>query len=205
MSTYYDFFVEAKYNGVWHNIDFHSAGSDGRMRHHYLATLSRSFLGLLEDAVHTAVHMPFEDLSESSQNILLRSVSPYEEDYVRLGHYFLLGDLHALEKLASQPCRSEMFVTRNRIAQFERGDIDDIDDGLTAQELLSLPEEARREYKLYCWDFPAGSRAAVQYMLRKAQEQVESFNDSIPYRRDLPLDGRSASAVRILFKLDQDP
>lgn len=201
MSTYYDFMVEAKYNGTWHNIDFHSVGSDGQMHHHYLASISRSFLGLLADAVHAAAHMTFDDLSESTRKALLDSAVPHADDSIKLNHYFLLGDLQDLEELAAQPYEFEGYVTRNRIAQFERSDFYDIDDSLTAQELLELPEEARREYVLYRWDYPRNSRAMVQYMLRKAQEQVQLFNDSIPYQWTIPADERKASAVRILFTI----
>ena len=45
MSTYYDFMVEAKYEGKWYNIDFHTKDIDGKLRHQYLATISRSFIG----------------------------------------------------------------------------------------------------------------------------------------------------------------
>lgn len=38
MSTYYDFMVEAKYNGKWYNIDLHTKDIDGKLRHQYLAT-----------------------------------------------------------------------------------------------------------------------------------------------------------------------
>ena len=55
MSTYYDFMVEAKYEGKWYNIDFHTKDIDGKLRHQYLATISRNFIGLLED--HSVVIM----------------------------------------------------------------------------------------------------------------------------------------------------
>mgnify|MGYP006956641153 FL=1 len=45
MSTYYDFMVEAKYKDKWHNIDLHTKDFDGKLRHQYLATFSRSFVG----------------------------------------------------------------------------------------------------------------------------------------------------------------
>lgn len=201
MGTYYDFMVEAKYKGTWHNIDFHSPGLDGRMRHRPLATISGSFLGLLEEPVHAAAHLTFEELSESTQEILLKSALPQREDAMRLNHYFLLGDLEDFERLATSPYQFELYVTRNQVAQFERGDLDDIPDGLSAQELLELPEEARREYVLYRWDYPCGTRETVKYMLEKVREQLELFNNSIPYRRDLPRDELHASAVRILFSV----
>lgn len=201
MSTYYNFMVEAKYDGAWRNIDFHSIGSDGKMRHHYLASISRGFLGLLADAVHAAEHISFDALSESTQRTLLDSALPSDEDRIKLDHYFVLGDLRCLEELGAQPYQFEGYVTENCIAQYERGDIEDITDALTARELLELPEEARRKYALYRWDYPCHSRAAVQYMVDKAHEQVELFNDSIPYRCDVPADERCASAVRILFAI----
>lgn len=62
MSTYYDFMVEAKYEGKWYNIDFHTKDIDGKLRHQYLATISRSFIGLLEDQVNGAwaIEQPFK-------------------------------------------------------------------------------------------------------------------------------------------------
>ena len=201
MSTYYDFMVEAKYNGTWYNIDFHSRALDGRMRHHYLASISRSFLGLLEESVHAAVHLKFDELSESTQKILLDNALPQYEDAVRLDHYFLMGDLDDLARLAESPFQFERFVTRNQVAKFESGEIEDIDDGLTSQELLGLPQEAQREYVLYKWDYPNNTRATVKYMVDKIREEVELFNDSIPYQRGLPLDELNASAVRIIFKI----
>lgn len=201
MSTYYDFFVEAKYNGIWHNIDFYSPTVDGRLCHQYLASVSRSFLGLLEDPVHSAAHLKFEELSESTQRILLSSALPQHEDAVRLSHYFLLGDLSHLERLTTSPYQFEQFVTRNSIAQYEKGDTDFITDGLSAQELLELPENARREYVLYRWDYPHGTREMLKYMLLKVREQLALFNDSIPYRKDLPRDELHASDVRILFSI----
>ena len=44
MSTYYDFMVEAKYKDKWYNIDLHTKDFDGKLRHQYLATFSRSFV-----------------------------------------------------------------------------------------------------------------------------------------------------------------
>ena len=65
MSTYYDFMVEAKYEGKWYNIDFHTKDIDGKLRHQYLATISRSFIGLLEDQVNGAYSFcearPYQD------------------------------------------------------------------------------------------------------------------------------------------------
>ena len=60
MSTYYDFMVEAKYEGKWYNIDFHTKDIDGKLRHQYLATISRSFIGLLEDRVNGAWAISFD-------------------------------------------------------------------------------------------------------------------------------------------------
>ena len=199
MSTYYDFMVEAKYNGTWHNIDFHSPDLDGRMRHRYLATISSSFLGLLEESVRTATHMAFDELSKDTQQIILNSTLPQYEDTVRLNHYFLLGYLEDLEKLVAAPYQYERFVTRNQVALFEEGSIDEILDSLSAEELLKLPEESRREYVLYRWDYPKCTRDTLKYMLEKVREQLALFNDSIPYKRDLPKDELYASAVRILF------
>ena len=83
MSTYYDFMVEAKYEGKWYNIDFHTKDIDGKLRHQYLATISRSFIGLLEDRVNGAWAISFDDLAESTQQLLLASTFEGREDSLR--------------------------------------------------------------------------------------------------------------------------
>ena len=78
MSTYYDFMVEAKYNGKWYNIDLHTKDIDGKLRHQYLATFSRSFIGQLENLIDGAWRIGFDDLAEahriSCYPVLLQSV-----------------------------------------------------------------------------------------------------------------------------------
>lgn len=71
MSTYYDFMVEAKYKDKWYNIDLHTKDFDGKLRHQYLATFSRSFVGQLESLIDGAWRIGFDDLAESTQNLLL--------------------------------------------------------------------------------------------------------------------------------------
>ena len=51
MSVYYDFFAEAYYNGKWYNIDFFTMGQTGKLKHQYLYTVSRSFLGRLSTVI----------------------------------------------------------------------------------------------------------------------------------------------------------
>lgn len=75
MSTYYDFMVEAKYKDKWYNIDLHTKDFDGKLRHQYLATFSRSFVGQLESLIDGAWRIGFDDLAESTQNLLLRKAA----------------------------------------------------------------------------------------------------------------------------------
>ena len=201
MSTYYDFFAEAKINGKWHNIDFHTIGIDGKLLHHFLYSISRSFLGRLSDLVHNANHLKFEDLAEGTQKILLDATKPQYEDSVALDNYFCIGTIPDLERLVDAPYEYEFYITRNQMAALEAHQIDDIDDGLSAKELLELPEEARREYVLYRWDYPTNSRNTVQYLVRKLKEQLEQFNESIPYQSGIPYSDQKASEVRVLYRI----
>ena len=73
MSTYYDFMVEAKSKDKWYNIDLHTKDVDGKLRHQYLATFSRSFIGQLENllddicdylTVHELLELPYTARNE---------------------------------------------------------------------------------------------------------------------------------------------
>lgn len=201
MSTYYDFMVEAKYEGKWYNIDFHTKDIDGKLRHQYLATISRSFLGLLEDRVNGAWAISFDDLAESTQQLLLASTFEGREDSLRLERFYVAGNLDDFERLLNGPYQMEYYVTRNQIAAYEEQKIDEIYEYLTAHELLELPQAARSEYVLYRWNDTFANTENIRAMVERLKYQVECFNDALPYRTDQSYGDRAASQIRVIYRI----
>lgn len=201
MSTYYDFMVEAKYEGKWYNIDFHTKDIDGKLRHQYLATISRSFIGLLEDRVNGAWAISFDDLAESTQQLLLASTFEGREDSLRLERFYVAGNLDDFERLLNGPYQMEYYVTRNQIAAYEEQKIDEIYEYLTAHELLELPQAARSEYVLYRWNDTFANTENIRAMVERLKYQVECFNDAIPYRTDQSYGDRAASQIRVIYRI----
>ncbi len=201
MSTYYDFFAEAKFDGQWHNIDYRTLGYDGKLHHQFLVSCSRSFLGRLSALVEQAGVLNFEDLSAGSQQFMLEVDDEQYEDCVRLSKYYTAGTLAQLEAKLSAPYEFEGYITRNQLSAAEQGEIDDFEEFLSAKELLDLPEDARREYVLQKWDYPFCSRAMLQRLVDKLKEQLEYFNDSIPYQKASSGGERRATEVRILYRI----
>lgn len=201
MSTYYDFMVEAKYEGKWYNIDFHTKDIDGKLRHQYLATISRSFIGLLEDRVNGAWAISFDDLAESTQQLLLASTFEGREDSLRLERFYVAGNLDDFERLLNGPFQMEYYVTRNQIAAYEEHKIDEIYEYLTAHELLELPQAARSEYVLYRWNDTFANTENIRAMVERLKYQVECFNDALPYRTDQSYGDRAASQIRVIYRI----
>ena len=201
MSTYYDFMVEAKYEGKWYNIDFHTKDIDGKLRHQYLATISRSFIGLLEDRVNGAWAIGFDDLAESTQQLLLASTFEGREDSLRLERFYVAGNLDDFERLLNGPYQMEYYVTRNQIAAYEEQKIDEIYEYLTAHELLELPQAARSEYVLYRWNDAFANTENIRAMVERLKYQVECFNDALPYRTDQSYGDRAASQIRVIYRI----
>lgn len=201
MSTYYDFMVEAKYEGKWYNIDFHTKDIDGKLRHQYLATISRSFIGLLEDRVNGAWAISFDDLAESTQQLLLASTFEGREDSLRLERFYVAGNLDDFERLLNGPYQMEYYVTRNQIAAYEEQKIDEIYEYLTAHELLELPQAARSEYVLYHWNDTFANTENIRAMVERLKYQVECFNDALPYRTDQSYGDRAASQIRVIYRI----
>lgn len=201
MSTYYDFMVEAKYEGKWYNIDFHTKDIDGKLRHQYLATISRSFIGLLEDRVNGAWAISFVDLAESTQQLLLASTFEGREDSLRLERFYVAGNLDDFERLLNGPYQMEYYVTRNQIAAYEEQKIDEIYEYLTAHELLELPQAARSEYVLYRWNDTFANTENIRAMVERLKYQVECFNDALPYRTDQSYGDRAASQIRVIYRI----
>lgn len=201
MSTYYDFMVEAKYEGKWYNIDFHTKDIDGKLRHQYLATISRSFIGLLEDRVNGAWAISFDDLAESTQQLLLASTFEGREDSLRLERFYVAGNLDDFERLLNGPYQMEYYVTRNQIAAYEEQKIDEIYEYLTAHELLELPQAARSEYVLYRWNDTFANTENIRAMVERLKYQVECFNDALPYRTDQSYGDRAASQIRVINRI----
>lgn len=201
MSTYYDFMVEAKYEGKWYNIDFHTKDIDGKLQHQYLATISRSFIGLLEDRVNGAWAISFDDLAESTQQLLLASTFEGREDSLRLERFYVAGNLDDFERLLNGPYQMEYYVTRNQIAAYEEQKIDEIYEYLTAHELLELPQAARSEYVLYRWNDTFANTENIRAMVERLKYQVECFNDALPYRTDQSYGDRAASQIRVIYRI----
>lgn len=201
MSTYYDFMVEAKYEGKWYNIDFHTKDIDCKLRHQYLATISRSFIGLLEDRVNGAWAISFDDLAESTQQLLLASTFEGREDSLRLERFYVAGNLDDFERLLNGPYQMEYYVTRNQIAAYEEQKIDEIYEYLTAHELLELPQAARSEYVLYRWNDTFANTENIRAMVERLKYQVECFNDALPYRTDQSYGDRAASQIRVIYRI----
>lgn len=201
MSTYYDFMVEAKYEGKWYNIDFHTKDIDGILRHQYLATISRSFIGLLEDQVNGAWAIGFDDLAESTQQLLLASTFEGREDSLRLERFYVAGNLDDFERLLNGPYQMEYYVTRNQIAAYEEHKIDEIYEYLTAHELLELPQATRNEYVLYRWNDTFANTENIRAMVERLKYQVECFNDALPYRAGQSYGDRAASQIRVIYRI----
>ena len=201
MSTYYDFMVEAKYEGKWYNIDFHTKDIDGKLRHQYLATISRNFIGLLEDRVNGAWTISFDDLAESTQQLLLASTFEGREDSLRLECFYVAGNLDDFERLLNGPYQMEYYVTRNQIAAYEEQKIDEIYEYLTAHELLELPQATRNEYVLYRWNDTFANTENIRAMVERLKYQVECFNDALPYRTDQSYGDRAASQIRVIYRI----
>ena len=201
MSTYYDFMVEAKYEGKWYNIDFHTKDIDGILRHQYLATISRSFIGLLEDQVNGAWAIGFDDLAESTQQLLLASTFEGREDSLRLERFYVAGNLDDFERLLNGPYQMEYYVTRNQIAAYEEQKIDEIYEYLTAHELLELPQATQNEYVLYRWNDTFANTENIRAMVERLKYQVECFNDALPYRAGQTYGDRATSQIRVLYRI----
>ena len=201
MSTYYDFMVEAKYEGKWYNIDFHTKDIDGKLRHQYLATISRSFIGLLEDRVNGAWAISFVDLAESTQQLLLASTFEGREDSLRLERFYVAGNLDDFERLLNGPYQMEYYVTRNQIAAYEEHKFDEINEYLTAHELLELPQATRNEYVLYRWNDTFANAENIRAMVERLKYQVECFNDALPYRAGQSYGDRAASQIRVIYRI----
>ena len=201
MSTYYDFMVEAKYEGKWYNIDFHTKDIDGKLRHQYLATISRNFIGLLEDQVNGAWAIGFDDLAESTQQLLLASTFEGREDSLRLERFYVAGNLDDFERLLNGPYQIEYYVTRNQIAAYEEHKFDEINEYLTAHELLELPQATRNEYVLYRWNDTFANAENIRAMVERLKYQVECFNDALPYRAGQSYGDRAASQIRVIYRI----
>ena len=198
---YYDFFAEAYYNGKWYNIDFFTMGQTGKLKHQYLYSVSRSFLGRLSTVIDHAAPLKFQDLAEGTRKILREDAQPQYEDSLELETFFYAGDLHDFEALLDAPYEYEYFVTRNQVAALQAHLIDDFSECLTAKDVIELPEDARDEYVLYHWDYPTNSRQIVQQIVDKLHEQLDFFNDSIPYQSGASSTDQRAASVRVVYRL----
>lgn len=200
MSTYYDFMAEAFFDGAWHNIDYFTMKLDGTFKHHLMCSISRSFLGLLEDAVHEASELDFSELSPNTQQIILSEYSPECRDSAREGKYYAIYDIDGLRKLAQSRWEHEHFVTRYQIERYEQSG-EEIDEWLTAHEVLELPAGARSEYVLYRWNSVESHTEQIRDMISRLDHQIELFEESIPWRSAMRYEDHHVMRSRLVFTI----
>ena len=61
----------------------------------------------------------FDDLAQSTQQLLLASTFEGREDSLRLERFYVAGNLDDFERLLKGPYQMEYYVTRNQIAAYE--------------------------------------------------------------------------------------
>ena len=143
----------------------------------------------------------FDDLAESTQQLLLASTFEGREDSLRLERFYVAGNLDDFERLLNGPYQMEYYVTRNQIAAYEEHKFDEINEYLTAHELLELPQAARSEYVLYRWNDTFANTENIRAMVERLKYQVECFNDALPYRTDQSYGDRAASQIRVIYRI----
>ena len=182
MSTHYDFMLEAMYDGKWYNADYFIRKIDGTLKHLSLECLPSYYLGYLKDFRYNAGVLQFEQLAEGTQTYLLGNPEEVVEEYVRKETYYDVGSIRDLEFLLEAQVPMEYYVTPTQIKAFEVGKLENIEEFLTAHELLELPVDARGEYRLYRWYDDMRDYLRLSEMVNRAKEQLQCFNDAIPYQ-----------------------
>jgi hypothetical protein len=205
MSTYYDFFAEAKYENKWYNIDAYTIEQGGALKHQLLYSCSATGLGKLSRlvGVHTGskISVSFEDLAEGTQKAILEDTYPEYRDSVPEHPFYIAGNYEDFVSLLNSPYDYEEYVTKNEIALFESGEQEEIIASLTARELIELPIAARQEYTLYRWDEWGEERKAVEDIVARLTYLLNCFNESIPYDSRKPYSERVADKVRVICRI----
>lgn len=206
MGKDYYFYTEARFKGVWYNIDPLIAGINGETIHSETCYARGCGIGILGNALNERIE--FKNLAQGTRDI---KVKKYYEDnqnprdnldmaesekIVSDFFYYHIGSLTDLKKLAEQPKEYEYYVTMHQIEQFEKYD-EDIEEYLTVHELLELPEHLRSNYILYQWD-DIGNRTTLERLIGRVEDQLERFKDYIWYKKGAAREEYNDIEVRII-------
>ncbi len=200
MSEYYYIMAEAKLNGTWYNIDPWIKKMNGEFEHQYLGWRSRSFTGIVGEACHGSGNN-FNYLAPTTQAIIkdgYRCEYGQEDisDWSEHERVYLIEDIAHLRK-QSNTYDYEGFVSRNAIKRYENND-DEIGEVLSGKEYAALPSDVRENhYTFYQWNDPYEAKDFAREVLRKADEQLYMFNDTIDWKtqEQLRKDGLDAEAT----------
>ena len=156
MSTYYDFMVEAKYKDKWYNIDLHTKDIDGKLRHQYLATFSRSFIGQLENLIDGAWRIGFELLK-----------APYQNEYYVTRNQIAAYESHEIDDICDYLTVHEVlelpYTARSEYVLYRWNDVFD-----NAEKIRSMVDRLR--FQVECFNEALPYEAGQSYGDRAASQ-----------------------------------
>lgn len=182
MSVYHDFYAEVLFNGKWQNIDSHVLGLDNEI-HHCPVIGGKSYLRDMLDELSEEIYLvPYEKLSNETQNALTQSIDIEYITRVQSQTYEVLDYQTAIKDRIKESPVMRGYVTRISIAMFRRGEIDSIEDWLTPDDYAVLDKSEQIAYSFFEWDDRDGWYPALKQIAVRVEILVDNFNEcGIPY------------------------
>lgn len=187
MSTYYNFYTEAKIGDVWHCIDpkvlrLGSSGDPYKLTHTYWSG-SRSYFGEAHDKLmDISSKIRFDDTSSEFRTTKTmdwrgsgEELAPYYDSILRVMPYWRLSELN---DRAKKPEYCGLYKNSD-IELYESDELEDLFEREISPEAYSkLVDDARRIYRYYEWNYATSWRRQIPRLFERVVDRIREFENT---------------------------
>lgn len=188
MSTYYNFYTEAKIGDTWYCIDprflrLERGSTPMTYRiHNTYWNGSRSYFGEAYDRLEEVSHsIKLEDTSAEFRMLKILDwqgddgeVAKYYDQVLRVLPFQKLRELYE----ESKTYENYGIYSVGDIAKYEQGVIEDLyDREIDPEKYSSLVDDARKMYKYYEWNYPMSWQANIPKLMERVVARINEFED----------------------------
>lgn len=192
MGIYYELYVEAKIDGVWHSIDFYQKTTSGQFG--LIPIISgKSFLGGALRWQGLGSRIPYEDLSDE----IKANFKKYED----FPFWEFFDFWEELGKLDFEKPEYVGYFPNDAINAYEAGHDEALlaaaneGDYFSPIDYANLTPEAQRGFRYYEWTEPYGYHDTLRRIKRGVQDRIAAYEnelwlnvkDGIPPKMDGPV------------------
>lgn len=187
MGTHYYVYAEIKVGDRWYNLNPMMKKHDGTMAVRPIYDTGSFFFDICNDLEDHRIDVGIpDDMSPELRSVFHEKLdekcegwfpeTTWRKEYERSVFCVRYADTIAKRIVKEKEFRFEGYVRKRTVADFEIGEIEEINSWLTYEEYQALSDKQKRAYRFYRWDEPYDEYGVYRIMYERLKAMLYWFN-----------------------------